>query len=626
MSYIGENGAGFVCAGRDGKIYIKVLGEDKKEIPLNLFKTYKFGEEYKISKVAYENGIESFKFGDETKNTLWLNQENIFIVDEEQVQNIYNKLNGLTINSFEGTVIIDPTIDMGDILIIDGKQIIYQGQMSLSGRFIADIKSKIAIKQRQETTVKKTSQKLINRRVQSRINEVEGKITQLVEENTENSKKLSEIEQTADNIKLEVDKKVDEEELGTKIEQNYEHVKIAWNQITEFIQLMIINKNASLAILDKNKNILMALDKTGQHFYDENDTPFGEIGVETKINEESKQSENYIAFTVESDYGSNILNGMAWGIKTKSDNKFFPIFYMKNFSMGPKNSDLGNGELVLASGDLVLEGIGAGIKSGGIKILGEPTGGGLYFLEEKTLRNFISINLKDYFDYDRITILDNIKFYKNQSGSNSFKIGNDSTQYCLMTDDGSMHAHDIYITSDGNLTNFGGNVNFSSIPTYQGDKLVYGQFGHRYLLSWTGSQLQFWIDSTNVGTLSDKRLKTEIKDIDEDFIKAIKEIEMKQFKVANRGGLISFGILAQDLIKIFEKYNKNPFDYEIVYETKYKEDDDTIYYGINYEQFLILKTKAQELEIKLLQEKDKQKDKIVQDLIKRVEALEGGAK
>lgn len=108
----------------------------------------------------------------------------MYIVDEEQVQKIYNKVKNLTINSFEGKTVIDPSIDIGDKIIIDGKSIIYQGEMSLSGRFIADIKSKISIKQKQETTVKKESQKIINRRVQSRIDQVEGNITTLVEETT----------------------------------------------------------------------------------------------------------------------------------------------------------------------------------------------------------------------------------------------------------------------------------------------------------------------------------------------------------------------------------------------------------------------------------------------------------
>jgi hypothetical protein len=123
---------------------------------------------------------------------------------------------------------------------------------------------------------------------------------------------------------------------------------------------------------------------------------------------------------------------------------------------------------------------------------------------------------------------------------------------------------------------------------------------HMYRCHWTGSQLQFWVDTTNVGTLSDKRLKKEIKDIDDDFVKIINEVEMKQFKVANRNGLISFGILAQDLMEIFGKYNKNPFDYEIVQETLYKEGDETTYYTINYEQFLILKQRATDMQIKQL--------------------------
>ena len=200
MGYIAEQAGCFCCADRYGKICFRSLGQDEEVVPLKLFKKYKFGEEYKISRVAYEDGTRSFKFGDDTGNTLWINQENIFIVDEEQIQNIYNKMNGLTINSFEGTVIINPALDIGDKINIDGKIVIYQGEMTLNKRFIADINSKISIKAKQETTVKKESQTIINRRVQSRIDEAEGKITQLVEETTENSQKLSQHEQTIDSI------------------------------------------------------------------------------------------------------------------------------------------------------------------------------------------------------------------------------------------------------------------------------------------------------------------------------------------------------------------------------------------------------------------------------------------
>lgn len=129
----------------------------------------------------------------------------MYIVDEEQIENIYNNINGLTVNSFEGKTIIDPCIDIGDILKIGNKKVIYQGEMSLAGRFIVDIKSKISIKQKQETTVKKESQKIINRRVQSEINQIDGRITQLVEETTETSQKLTQVEQTIDNISQKVE-------------------------------------------------------------------------------------------------------------------------------------------------------------------------------------------------------------------------------------------------------------------------------------------------------------------------------------------------------------------------------------------------------------------------------------
>lgn len=200
MSQIAEKAGGFCFANRQGKIEFRKIGQDTAEIPLRLFKTYKFGEEYKISRVAFEDGIRSFKFGDTTRNILWIRQDNLFVTAQEEIQNIYNNISGLTINSFEGSVIIDPAIDIGDKIKIGEKCIIYQGEMTLNKRFVADIKSKIGIKQKQETTVKKESQVVINRKVKSEIDEIDGKIAQLIEENTETSNKLSEHTQTIDSI------------------------------------------------------------------------------------------------------------------------------------------------------------------------------------------------------------------------------------------------------------------------------------------------------------------------------------------------------------------------------------------------------------------------------------------
>lgn len=424
------------------------------------------------------------------------------------------------------------------------------------------------------------------------------------------------------------DKKLEEytvtEELGTVIEQNWEHVKVAWNQISDYIQMMIMNGTASLAILDQSGNVLMSLDKEGQNFYKSGQTtPFGEMGVKTV------DGQNYISFSVLGEYGQTIQDGMAWGITIKDDNKFLPILYIKDFAVGNQGSETGSGKLVLNSCDIVLDNMGAGIEANNVKIHGDAMPG-IFFTDVDTGKNLMSV-MPDVgsVKYATISLLDNISFYRNQAGSNSFKIGNSTgTDYCLFSDNGYIHGDELdltafYFRKDGVIV---GNADFSSLPKYQRKPLVYGGEGHTYHMEWnaSSSKLEFYVDVTNVGSLSDKRIKTEIKDIDNDFINAIEEIEMKQFKVANRNGLISFGILAQDLMEIFEKYNKNPFDYEIVYETKYRTDDDTVYYAIDYTQFLVLKQKATDVKLKKLEEENKEKDKLLQDLIARVEKLEGG--
>lgn len=120
----------------------------------------------------------------------------------------------------------------------------------------------------------------------------------------------SAITQKADEISTEVNKKVGEDELSTKIQQDYESVRIAWNKISEFIQFI----NAQLQIKDNSKKLLMALDKLGMHFYKSTGTELGDVGI---------QDTDVISFAVMNGQGS-----MAWGIKYTHDGTtdFYPVF------------------------------------------------------------------------------------------------------------------------------------------------------------------------------------------------------------------------------------------------------------------------------------------------------------
>lgn len=256
LSYIAEQAGGIAVIGRDGKLYIKTIGESSVTLPLKLFKTFKWGEKFKITRVRYDDGIQLFEKGDTTGNTVYISQDNMYIVDQDQINNIYNTLKGLEFYSFEGESIIDPALDTGDIVVIDGKNVIYQGSMQFSGRWIANIESKIQCKAKEETTTRTPSQRTINRRVESNINQIDGKITQLTEETTENTQKITKVEQDVNGITSKVSSVEQSVENITKIEGTAEGKNIYIDDASAEPLIDIMLEGESQQATRSGKNLL----------------------------------------------------------------------------------------------------------------------------------------------------------------------------------------------------------------------------------------------------------------------------------------------------------------------------------------------------------------------------------
>lgn len=230
LSYISEQAEGFACIGRDGKLYIRTIGQDIAEVPLRYFQKFEWGEKFKVSRVRYEDGIQLFERGDTTNNTVYISQDNMFIVDQEQIDNIYNQINGLEVYSFEGDSIIDPAIDIGDLLLIDGKYVIYQGSSEYKTKFKASISSKIQTKAQEETTSRVPSQKNINRRVESRIDQVEGKIEQTIEQVDEQGEKIINIEANVDGVTTTISNLQNSDEEQTQSINEIRETIEGWEQ------------------------------------------------------------------------------------------------------------------------------------------------------------------------------------------------------------------------------------------------------------------------------------------------------------------------------------------------------------------------------------------------------------
>lgn len=128
--------------------------------------------------------------------------------------------------------------------------------------------------------------------------------------------------------------------------------------------------------------------------------------------------------------------------------------------------------------------------------------------------------------------------------------------------------------------------------------------GHTYHCDWDGSALSFQVDVTWVWSSSDKRLKKNIKAINQDYIDAVGSVDLFQYNL-NRQGYsdkpLYFGAMAQDIIENLKDKGHVDENLDMIFQNKATSDDDTLYYGMNYEQFLILRLAGDEQKIDKMQ-------------------------
>lgn len=127
--------------------------------------------------------------------------------------------------------------------------------------------------------------------------------------------------------------------------------------------------------------------------------------------------------------------------------------------------------------------------------------------------------------------------------------------------------------------------------------------GNKYSCIWSSSKLNFYVDTTNVGNVSDRQLKSEIDEIDPRLLEAIAECKIYQYKAFNRDGLISVGIMAQDLVEKCEEKGIRPENYELLTKMNFIQGDDTLYYSVDYNQYATFMINYLQNEIKELKTK-----------------------
>jgi len=137
---------------------------------------------------------------------------------------------------------------------------------------------------------------------------------------------------------------------------------------------------------------------------------------------------------------------------------------------------------------------------------------------------------------------------------------------------------------------------------------------NKYEAYWSGSTLSFWIDNTEVWNSSDYRLKDNIKPLDEAYIQACGDVELKQFTFTPKiydPKAVHLGVIAQELRESLEKHGISLKEAAM---TSSYDNDGEEYYTVDKQEFLIGRVAFDERKIKNLESTIKEQDKKIKEL------------
>ena len=208
--YIAEINAGYIFILPNGKLTIKQhKTASKYTINVDDCEDFTLGERHIISKVVYDNGVVKYEAGDDTGNTLYVDTNNVFIVSQEQVTNIYNAIVGFEFYSVEtGNCPINKDVRAGDVItFVDGDNsypTIANIDLSYNGGWNGGYSLDINTERQEETDTIGTNTKI--RGIITRLNRDEARLEVIATQTDDNTEEIGNLQVGFDEVKTEVSK------------------------------------------------------------------------------------------------------------------------------------------------------------------------------------------------------------------------------------------------------------------------------------------------------------------------------------------------------------------------------------------------------------------------------------
>lgn len=206
---------------------------------------YEKNELYSVSRVYYENGINPLEKGDTTGNTVFLDSNNLYLTDEQDIiDKLYDQLNGLIFNQAKSIsmISIDNLLpgylvnynDEFDFMVTD-ISITYKG-----GEFsITDVDGSVATKN-EERVIKKTTNSTRIRKLQITQDQEKSRLDIVAKEQEGLNKKVGELSLSNEEFKTKIE----------NIESKLDDVDLSLYRVEILSSGTIINENNRTITLD----------------------------------------------------------------------------------------------------------------------------------------------------------------------------------------------------------------------------------------------------------------------------------------------------------------------------------------------------------------------------------------
>ena len=270
VSYILEQGGYIPTIDRYGNlIKIDLSNLVTHRIPLSLVESYEVGTPFEIQRIVYESGIIKYETSnDESLETLYLDSANPYITEQEQVDNIFDKLEGFNIDSAStGKILGNPAIDPYDLIevyddYVQNEPTIFKtlanNSYTFNGVHRHNFETQIGLEERKEN-VTKNSDAAFRKYAQTSIDNLNGSISLVAGEQDKLSNIVSqtELDISKESARINV--------LSTNIDEETGDVLALKRTNYEF---------GSNGIIIESGNYKSIKNTTGDYYYD-NDVMIG---------------------------------------------------------------------------------------------------------------------------------------------------------------------------------------------------------------------------------------------------------------------------------------------------------------------------------------------------------------